>query len=150
MLFLKRYKIRSYEMGLYFRDGEFRGVLDAGTHWMLDLLGRVRVDIVSRRDPWLIHEKLDLIVKSGALRDRAVVLDLKDHQRGLVWIEGRFSHILMPGLYAYWAGQKDVQVEIADARQVRFEHADLKVITRSRTAVHTLDVCPVERNRQGV
>ncbi|MCU0979794.1 MAG: slipin family protein [Pirellulaceae bacterium] len=149
-MFLKRYKIRSYEMGLYFRDREFRGVLDAGTHWIPDLLRRVRVDVVSRRDPWLVHDKLDLIVKSGALRDRAVVLDLKDHQRGLVWIDGRFSHILLPGVYAYWAGQKDVQVEVIDARQVRFEHADLKVIARSRSAVQALDICTVERHRLGV
>ena len=149
-MFLKRYRIRSYEMGLYFRDCEFRGVLEAGTHWIPDLLGRVRVDVVSRRDPWLVHDKLDLIVKSGALRDRAVVLDLKDHQRGLVWIDGRFSHILLPGVYAYWAGQKDVQVEVIDARQVRFEHADLKVIARSRSAVQALDICTVERDRLGV
>jgi regulator of protease activity HflC (stomatin/prohibitin superfamily) len=149
-MFLKRYKIRSYEMGLYFRDREFRGVLDAGTHWILDLLGRVRVDVVSRRDPWLVHDKLDLIVQSGALGDRAVVLDLKDHQRGLVWIDGRFSHILLPGLYAYWAGQKEVHIEVLDARQVRFEHADLKVISRSRVAPSALDVCTVERDRLGV
>ncbi len=149
-MFLNRYKIRSYEMGLYFRDREFRGVLDAGTHWILDPLGRVRVDVVSRRDPWLVHDKLDLIVKSGALRDRAVVVDLKDQQRGLIWIDGRFSHILLPGLYAFWAGQKDVRVEVIDARQVRFEHADLKVITRSRTAAQALDICTVERDRLGV
>ena len=29
-LFFKRYKIKSYEMGLYFRDGEFR----AGAGWI--------------------------------------------------------------------------------------------------------------------
>ena len=27
MFFLKRYEIKSFEMGLYFRDGEFRGLL---------------------------------------------------------------------------------------------------------------------------
>ena len=57
---------------------------------------------MSQREPWLVHEKLDVIVKSGALKDRAVVLDLKDYERALVWIDGRFSHILPPGLYAYW------------------------------------------------
>jgi hypothetical protein len=41
-------------MGLYFRDGEFRGLLDAGTHWLFDPLGKVRVDVVSQRDPWLV------------------------------------------------------------------------------------------------
>ena len=109
MFLLKRYKVRSYEMGLYFRDGEFRGLLEKGTHWFIDPLGKVRVDVVSRRDPWLVHEKLDLIVKSGALAGAAVVLDLKDYERALVWIDGRFSHVLPPGLYAYWTGQRKVR-----------------------------------------
>jgi len=43
--------------------------------------------------------------------------DLKDHERVLVWIDGRFSHILPSGLHAYWTGQKEVRVEIVDARQ---------------------------------
>ena len=30
--------------------------------------------------------------------DRAVVLDLKDHERALVWIDGRFSHVLPPSI----------------------------------------------------
>ncbi len=105
---LKTIKIRSYEMGLYFRDGEFQGLLGAGRHWFFDPLGKVKVEVVSQRDPWLVHEKLDVIVKSGALEDRAVVLDLKDYERALVWIDGRFSHILPPGLYAYWTGFREV------------------------------------------
>src|SRR6476660_9299475 len=99
---LKRFEIRSYEMGLYFRRGEFKGLLAQGRHWLFDPLNKVRVEIVSLRDPWLVHEKLDVIVKSGALKDCAVVLDLKDYQRALVWIDGRFSHVLPPGLFAYW------------------------------------------------
>ena len=147
---LKRIKIRSYEMGLVFRDREFHGLLAAGTHWLLDLLGRLRVEIVSKRDPWLVHEKLDVIVKSGALAGRAEVLDLKDHERALVWLDGRFSHILPPGLYAWWTGQKDVRVEVLDARIVRFEHKDLKVIAGTVSARQLLDICDVQRDRVGV
>lgn len=130
MLF-KRYKIRSYEMGLLFRDGEVRGLVDQGTRWYFDPLGKVRVDIVSQRDPWLVREKLDLIIKSGALTDRAVVLNLKDTERALVWIDNRFSHVLPAGQYAYWTGQKDVRVEVVDIRSVRFEHEQFKVIVCS-------------------
>jgi regulator of protease activity HflC (stomatin/prohibitin superfamily) len=150
MFILKRCKVRSYEMGLLFRDREFRGLLATGTHWFFDPLCRVRVDVVSQREPWLVHEKLDLIAKSGALKDRAVVLDLKEYQRALVWIEGRFSHVVPAGLYAYWLGQKDVRVEIIDARQVRLEHEDLKVIVRSVQAQRVLDMCVVERDHVGV
>lgn len=150
MILFKRFKIRSYEMGLLFRDGEFQGLLTTGAHWFVDPFGNVRVDVVSQRDPWLVHEKLDLIIKSGALKDRAVVLDLKDHDRALVWIENRFSHVLPAGQYAYWTEQKQVRVEVIDIRPVRFEHDQFKVIVRSPLAARVLDVCTVQRDRVGV
>ena len=147
---IKRYKIRSYEMGLLFRDGELRGLIPAGTHWYFDPFCKVRVDVVSQRDPWLVHDKLDMIVKSDALKNHAIVLDLKDHERALVWIEYRFSHILPAGLYAYWTGQKNVRVEVIDARNARFEHTELKVIARSPMAQRVLDVSTVNRDHVGV
>ena len=150
MFFMKRVKTRTWEIGLLFRDGEFKGLVEPGTNSYFDWLGKIRVDIVSQREPWLTHEKLDLIVKSGVLTGRAVVLDLKDHERALVWIENRFSHVLPSGLYAYWTGQKNVRVEIVDARNVRFEHQELKVIARSTMAQRVLDVCTIERDRVGV
>lgn len=146
----KRVHIHTYEVGLYFRDGEFQGLLEAGRHWLFDPLAKIKVDVVSQRAPWLQHDKLDMIVKSGALAGRAEVVDLKDHQRALLWVEGRFSHILPPGLYAYWTGVKDVRVEVVDARRVRFQHEDFKVIVRSAQAAQVLDICPVQRNHVGV
>src|SRR5215469_14174179 len=146
----KTVKIASYEMGLYFRAGEFKGLLAPGRHWMFDPLFKARVKVVSQRDPWLVHDKLDVIVKSGALKDRAVVVDLKDHERALVWIDGRFSHVLPPGLYAYWTGFRDVTVERVDARKARFVHKDLHVIARSPLADRVLEVLTVEQGHAGV
>ena len=86
-------KIRSYEKGLHFRDGEFQGVLGAGRHWFVDPLSKVKVDVVSQRTPWIEHEDLDIIVKSGALAGHAIVIDLKDYERALVWVDGRFEKV---------------------------------------------------------
>jgi len=124
-------RIHSYEKGLYFRNEEFIGLLKAGTHWFLDPLNRVRVYKSSMRDPWVQHKDLDEIARSGALRDMAEVLDLKDHERALVWIDGRFERILTPGLYALWTKVRKVKVETVDARQVRFAHAELAGILAS-------------------
>ena len=52
MFFLKRYMIRSFEIGLHFRNGEFRGLLGAGTHWFFGPFGSVAVEVVSRRAPF--------------------------------------------------------------------------------------------------
>lgn len=152
MLFnlIKFYKIRSYEMGLLFRDDEFRGLLTEGRYWFLDLFNKVRVEVVSQRDPWLVHEKLDLIVKSGALADKSTVLDLKDHERALVWIENRFNQILPSGLYAYWTGRKNVRIEVIDSRQATFEHEEFKAIVRSSQAARLLDICSIARDHVGV
>lgn len=150
MMFLKRFKIRSYEMGLLFRDGEFQGLRTEGVYWFFDPLNKVRLDIVSQRDPWLLHEKLDLIIRSGALAERATVLDLSDHERALVWIDNRFSHVLSAGQYAYWNSVRKVRVEVIDIRQPRFVHEQFKVIVRTPTAARLLDVCSVSRDHLGV
>jgi regulator of protease activity HflC (stomatin/prohibitin superfamily) len=146
---IKLIKVRAHEMGLYFHDAEFRGLLEPGRHWFFDPLGRVLVEIVSQRAPWLVHEKLDVIVRSGVLGDRAKVVDLKDYQRALVWIDGRFSHVLPPGLYAYWTTYRDVRVEVVDARALRFVHPDLPVIVKSQGAERVLDTFSVPAGHVG-
>jgi regulator of protease activity HflC (stomatin/prohibitin superfamily) len=143
-------KIRSYEIGLRFRDDEFTGIVAPGSYWMFDPLSKLRIDVVSQREPWFMHPKLDVIVKSGALAGRATVLDLKDNERALVWIDSRFSHVLPPGLYAYWTGVREVKTEVVDARRVRFEHDSLPTITRSAMADKVLEVGTVEPHHQGV
>jgi len=147
---IKLVKIREYEMGLYFHDRAFRGLLEPGRYWFFDPLGRVRVDVASQRTPWLAHEKLDVIVKSGELGDLALVLDLKDYERALVWIDGRFSHVLPPGLYAYWTTFCDVKAEIVDARSLRFVHADLPVIVKSQAAERVLESVTVPAGHSAV
>ena len=39
---LKLVTIRSYEMGLYFRDREFKGLLGEGRYWFLAQLPQLR------------------------------------------------------------------------------------------------------------
>ena len=147
---LKRIKILSYEVGLIWKDGEFKGLLTEGKHWLFDPFFKLKVEKVSMRQPWFQHEKLDLIVKSGALKGHAVVLDLKDRQHALVWIDGRFSHILPPGLYAYWNSIKKVDFEMVAGTAVQFEHDDLNLIAKSPMASEVLDICSIDRDKAGV
>ena len=102
MFVINRVKIRSFERGLFFKDGEFQKLLGSGKRWFMDLTNQFKVDVVSERDVWLEHEQLDVIVKSGALQDLATIVDLKDYERALVWIDKRFDRVLDSGLYALW------------------------------------------------
>jgi len=143
-------RVRSFETGLVFRDREFDGLLEPGFYVRFDPLGRETVKIVSQRDPWLEHEQLDVIIRSGALDGRAVVLDLKDRERGLVWIDDRFAAVLPPGRYALWTGFRRVHSEVADARTIRFDHPNLEAVLRGTCASEQLDVQDVSADHAGV
>ena len=142
--------IRSHERGLLFRKGEFQRILPAGTYALFYLLGKLRIDVVSLRDPWLTHPELDLLIKSGVLTGMATVVDLKDNERGLVWIDGRFTRILLPGQYAYWHGFRDVKVEIVNSSEVRFEHPELQVIVTTAGTGVALETCVVAEGFAGL
>ncbi len=116
------------ERGLRFVGKEFKGVLRPGWHVVADPLFRARVDVVSVREPWLVHRDLEVIARSGALGEEARVLDLEQHERALVWIDGRFAGIRTPGLSALWTVFHKVRVELIDARALRFDHPELTMI----------------------
>lgn len=150
MFVFRSVKIRSYEKGLYFRDREFKGLLEKGRHWFVDPFYKVRIYVVSLREPWLAHKDLDVIVKSGALENHAHVLDLRDHQRALVWVDGRFEKVLGPGLYVLWKRFRDVNVEIVDASDVRFDHKQMNTIAKSDLVETELNIVSVAEGFVGV
>jgi regulator of protease activity HflC (stomatin/prohibitin superfamily) len=150
MFFFKHITIKAHEMGLLFRDGEFRALLDRGDHWFFDPLDKLAVIIADQRAPFLVHDKLDLIVKAGVLKGVARVIDLQDDERALVWIDRRFARVLPPGLFAIWTNYRDVRVEVVSARNPRFEHAELGVIARHPTARDHIDVRAVARDSVGI
>ena len=144
------FNVRDHERGLLFKDRGFKAVLGPGRRFVFDPLRKVRVDVVSVRDVWLAHKDLDVIVKSGALGAEARVVDLKDHERAVVWVDGRVEAVLKPGLYALWTAFHDVRVEVFDARAARFEHADLTVIVEARGAAAELVPLTVEAGHAGL
>jgi regulator of protease activity HflC (stomatin/prohibitin superfamily) len=147
---LRRFKIREHERGLLFRDREFERVLRPGVHWVWDPLVKVRVDVVSVREVWLNHKDLDVVAKSGALGSEAVVVDLKDNERAVVWVDGRLEAVLKPGLYALWTVFHAVKVETFDARGVRFDHADLATIVQVKGTAVLLETVTVEAGHAGL
>jgi regulator of protease activity HflC (stomatin/prohibitin superfamily) len=145
-----RFKVRAHERGLLFKDREFQAVLRPGRRWVWDPLRKVRLDVVSVRDVWLDHADLDVIARSGALNHEARIVDLKDHERAVVWVDGRVDAVLKPGLYALWTMFHDVRVQVFDARVLRFDHPDLAVIAQARGAAALLEAVMVEAGHAGL
>ncbi len=149
---MRRFKVRKEERGLLFRDGSFERVLAPGVHWLVDPLRQARVDVASVREVFLKSAALDVIARSGALGREAEVLDLRDDERALVFVDGRFEAVLKPGLHVVWTVFRKVDVERLDARASggRLEHPKLSAILGSPTAALALDVLNVEAGQSGL
>ena len=149
-MFIRRFKVRAHERGLVFRDGQFEDVLGPGVYWRLDPLRKLQVEIVDVRSPWLAHADLDVIVRSGALRREARIVDLKAYERAIVWVDGRLEAVLKPGLYALWTVFRDVKLEIVDARGALFEHEQLTAVLELRGTATLLEAVTVEAGHAGL
>lgn len=147
---LRWIEIRPFERGLLYRDRVFTGVLRPGRHLLFDPLLRARVVRVSVRETFLDAPDLDVIVRSGALGDEALVLDLGDSERALVWVDGRFVAILGRGLWVAWTAFRKVVAEVVDARAVRCEHPQLAAIVAQVGTARFLDVVAVEAGTVGL
>lgn len=147
---IRRLRIETHQLGLMFRDGAFKRFITPGRYWIVDVFRRSHIEVVSTRQVVYTSEQMPEIIASGQLKDRAIAVDLRDYQRALVWIDGRFDRILTPGTYALWTGSRQVRVEVIDARQTQFQHDEFAVITRRKDSQTTLDICDIDRDNVGV
>jgi regulator of protease activity HflC (stomatin/prohibitin superfamily) len=147
---IRRVRIDEFEKGLVFQHGELIRLLDKGRYWILNLNMSKRIEVVSTKDIYLMHRDLDIIAQSGLLKDRAIVLDIKDTQRALVWKNGRFDSILPPGFYVLWNKPHQVQVEIVDTEKVLFQHEKLETIVNKKDTHQLLDIVTIDNAYTGL
>ena len=143
--FFTKYTISASEYGLHFFEDEFKSILKPGTYRFFNPKSKHRIEAVSQLVPLLTHPRLEEIIFSGKLKGLAEIVDFNDDKRGLVWVDGRFHSILEPGKYAYWLGPKNVNIEIVDAKQVRFQHESLAKIAQTpsgRISLNQMIVLP--------
>ena len=124
-------RIKSYERGLLFHYGDFVQLLEPGKYRLWSRLWsrtRRRIDLVSTLATKFEHPILDVLIKDRELRDALTIVELADHERALVWKDGRLAYILGPGRHAFWNDPYKIEVEVFDTNTLRFDHAKLEAV----------------------
>jgi regulator of protease activity HflC (stomatin/prohibitin superfamily) len=152
---LRVIRVQEHERAFVWIDGRLDRVLKPGLYAAWTALKHVHVRVNDMRHavcdgPVCSNRELEDVVRNFELADEARILDLKDHERALVWINGRFVRALNPGLHVLWTALHEVRTEIVDARNVRFEHPELKAMLQSPGIEDALTVFHVEQNHVGL
>lgn len=145
---LRRIKISKLDRGFLMKGRDYVRYLRPGAHWVFGFGLSARVVRVT--DLALREEDQDVLLKDPAVWDDLKVVDLGDHERALVWIDGRLRCVLVPGRAAFWKVLRDVKIEVQDARTLRFEHAARELALRVPGGSEALEALEVPPGSTGV
>ncbi|MEW6709860.1 MAG: slipin family protein [Candidatus Riflebacteria bacterium] len=141
----KLVKIKSFENGLKFKNGKLIELLAPGWHLIRTLVGE-SVEILKEKDLFVATAEFDQLAASGLLADKTELIDLKDDQRALVWVDDRFFCLLSSGKNMIWKTIKKIRIEIITVNQVKFEHRQLFKIATSASAAKVIESVQVDQN----
>lgn len=142
-------RVREYERALWFRWGDYKGVLGPGTYRLWGRLlrpGRDRYEVVNLlANPKLEHPMLEVLLRDPRLASQLAVVELAENQRALVWRENRLYGVLAPGRHAFWQWPHAVRVEVFEVESLRFEHPQREAVlahAEARAHLESVEVDP--------
>lgn len=142
---IKRVRINSHQLGLQYRAGELHDVLLPGVYW---IRLRDQLKVYDRAETRVVDKDLPLLLQNPKLRMQLEVVDLADHERALVYRDGRVAWLLGPGVHAFHKQPYRISVERFDASQLRFEHPRMEQILKAPNAAELLQVIHADPREQ--
>ncbi len=143
----QKVEIADHERGLLFRRDNFERVLEPGIYRLWDPFDRVHVDTYDLSNPLFEHPIRDFLLKTHTVLSRYLdVIELGDHEVGLVFIDGKLDDVMAPATrVAFWKGVYDVRVRVIDVRADFVVPAELvSQLGHARSVARTVLAASVE------
>ena len=125
---LRLITIRNTERAVLYRRGDPVRLLMPGRHLVPAWPLRTTIQRFDANRPSLPTQGLRELVQADVLGSSVTVADLKDDERALLWIDGRYAGAIGPGLVAYWNGPREVRIESVEVSEGRIDHPQLRTI----------------------
>jgi len=136
-----------FKRGLATKRGEYLRMLKPGRHtlppWQHVEIYDIFEEFVPRRD-------LSLFLHDPELRDELHVVDVKDHEVVVRYVEGRYKGLLAPGKYAFWKGPRPQHFETIDLSKPEIDPAFVKMLFLRPEIRNFLYAFTVEPHEKGL
>lgn len=96
---MKRIKVNAYQVGLVFKNDEYKRMLTTGTYWFWT---NEVVWVYDITKPFYPTVPLDILLQDQALADILNIVEVKDGELVLVYQNGVLDQVLRTGRYAFW------------------------------------------------
>ncbi|OEK03711.1 peptidase [Roseivirga sp. 4D4] len=144
---MKRIRINQGKVALVFRNGDYRNMLTAGTHWVSLFDNVVEYDMAKE---FLAPKSLDLLLRDEKLASQLHVITIGDSEIVLRYERGNFQEVLTPGTYTYWKGLVDYEFIPIDLSDYEVSNGLDKAVLMSGDLHPYLRVFTIESYEQGL
>ncbi|MCK7558392.1 slipin family protein [Chitinophaga sedimenti] len=128
-------EVKDNELVLVYENGILKQVLTTGryTYWKGLVEYRFERMDISKAD---ITEEVDRSTLGNKLLSAHVrSATVSNHEKGLLFIDGKYVQLLEPGVYHWWNGKMSIQVAMADTRQLQAEISGQEILTKDKATL---------------
>lgn len=148
--FLHRFTVRQDHRALVYRNGKLVEVLAEGKHRIWDPSRTFEIVHVDRRATQLQVADIRHVAQSGLLDNDSHRVELSEHERGILRIDGQINDILSPGLHLLWKAPHAIDVEVVDASDILLRHKAFEHLVRLPVANQFLSMWEIKEGYVGL
>ncbi|REK74484.1 slipin family protein [Paenibacillus paeoniae] len=132
--------VQDHEYVLHYEDGRFVSLLGAGSYAYWNVLKKHRFVHIDIRQPELPSDLIAALPQR--LLPYCTVIEVANHERGLLHYNHVFQRELAPGKYYFWKhAPVSVQVKMADLRQQQLDLTGQEMMTEDKITLRLNFVC---------
>ena len=145
-----RITIKDHERGILFKDGNFRGLLKPGKHFIMPF-SQTRIEILDIANPFYIAGyPLDLFLQDTDLCSELAIIDVADKEIAFHYIDDKFQTVLATGKYAFWTALHKHTFTVANVSHPEIpEHTDKHLLAHPQLRTYC-GVYDIEPHMKGI
>ena len=112
---MKRINVNAYQVALLFKRGVYQRMLKEGAYWLWPWESVLVYDVTR---PFVAPVELNILLQDEAFAEALQVVEVKDTEIVLVYVNGLLNQVLNAGRYTYWKSVVEYQFVKADISKI--------------------------------
>jgi regulator of protease activity HflC (stomatin/prohibitin superfamily) len=127
--------VKQQEIALLYENGLFKSVLTAGKHAYWKGIAERSVTHVDLSKYEITEQVERAILVRPELQPYIRIYTIESYEKGLLYVDGKFSKALEPGIHYFWKNPVALTVYKTDIRQLQMEINGQEILTKDKANI---------------
>lgn len=128
-------EVKDNEIALQFENGNFKSVLTPGRYTYWKGMTDFSIELIDLNEMEISRNLDKSIFSRKELYPFVRIFVIESHQKGVLYIDGKFEKVLSTGTIYFWKNEVPVKVETVDLRQRQLEISGQEILTRDKAGL---------------